>query len=326
MSHLLAATPFASQADASTWPALIDQVGTCYSNAIAEWRATYESLLEDWRQADDSSGNARRRANALRYQAMAFHERTVIEALADEQFLPRYGFPIGLLRLRVLTVTESDKPDAKPYVREEDQYRLERPGLLAMREYVPGASFFVGNKVVTSHGLLKHWTGANLNTAIGFPVRWPSASTVIGSTPLTRTSAPAPSAVPPSESENRNRCSSHFRSAERPDYSSPSERPNRNSCSSRASASARPLGIARSFAAHLRHRSASSECETITAGELSLSEAIRKLHLPHLFRSEYFGCHGYGFAWPCLRYDKSTATQSRNRGTLKTSRFFPDSL
>ena len=92
----------------------------------------------------------------------------VIEALADEQFLPRYGFPIGLLRLRVLAVTESDKPDGKPYVREEDQYRLERPGLLAMREYVPGASFFVGNKVVTSHGLLKHWTGANLNTAISF--------------------------------------------------------------------------------------------------------------------------------------------------------------
>ena len=114
------------------------------------------------------TGNAPRQANALRYQTMAFHEMTVIEALADEQFLSRYGFPIGLLRLCVLAVTEPDKPDAKPYVREEDQYRLERPGLLAMREYVPGASFFVGNKVVTSHGLLKHWTGANLNTAIGF--------------------------------------------------------------------------------------------------------------------------------------------------------------
>lgn len=168
VSHLLAATPFAAHADASTWPVLIAQVQTCYSDAIAEWRATYESLLEAWRQADDSTGNARRQANALRYQAMAFHEMTVIEALADEQFLPRYGFPIGLLRLRVLTVTESDKPDAKAYVREEDQYRLERPGILAMREYVPGASFFVGNKVVTSHGLLKHWTGENLNTAIGF--------------------------------------------------------------------------------------------------------------------------------------------------------------
>lgn len=167
-SHLLKETPFASHADAPTWPALVAQVQACYSKAIAEWRATYESLLDAWRQADDSTGNSRRQANALRFQAMAFHEMTVIEALADEQFLPRYGFPIGLLRLRVLTVSESDKPDAKAYVREEDQYRLERPGILAMREYVPGASFFVGNKVVTSHGLLKHWTGENLNTAIGF--------------------------------------------------------------------------------------------------------------------------------------------------------------
>ena len=168
VSHLLAMTDFASQADATTWLPLIEQVGARYSKAIAEWRATYESLLEGWRQADDSSGNARRQANALRYQAMAFHEMTVIEALADEQFLPRYGFPIGLLRLRVLAVTESEKPDGKPFVREEDQYRLERPGILAMREYVPGASFFVGNKIITSHGLLKHWTGTNLNTAIGF--------------------------------------------------------------------------------------------------------------------------------------------------------------
>ena len=165
---LLAGTPFTSLANPETWSSSIEKVQRRYSDAVSEWRATYDSLLDGWRQADDSSGNARRQANALRYQAMAFHEMTVIESLADEQFLPRYGFPIGLLRLRVLSVTEPDKSDAKPYVREEDQYRLERPGLLAMREYVPGASFFVGNKVVTSHGLLKHWTGADLNTAIGF--------------------------------------------------------------------------------------------------------------------------------------------------------------
>ena len=37
-------------------------------------------------------------------------------------------------------------------------------------------------------------------------------------------------------------------------------------------------------------------------------------------------CHGHGFAWPCLRYERSPATQSRDRGTLKTSPFFSDSL
>ncbi len=166
--NMLAATPFAIVANIESWPILIERISRHYSGAVHEWRATYDSLLDGWRQADDSSGNARRQANALRYQAIAFHETTVIEALADQQFLPRYGFPIGLLKLRVLSVTEPNNPDATPYVREEDQYRLERPGILAMREYVPGASFFVGNKIVTSHGLLKHWSGADLNTAIGF--------------------------------------------------------------------------------------------------------------------------------------------------------------
>ncbi len=235
-SHLLEETPFASHADAPTWPALVAQVQACYSKAIAEWRATYESLLDAWRQADDSTGNSRRQANALRFQAMAFHEMTVIEALADEQFLPRYGFPIGLLRLRVLTVTESDKPDAKAYVREEDQYRLERPGILAMREYVPGASFFVGNKVVTSHGLLKHWTGENLNTAIGF--RGQMAECVNGHRFYSFNADLGPCSV----------CGA----AER--------RTDRNHCSFPASVSARQLGTVRNFVARPRHRSVSLNC------------------------------------------------------------------
>lgn len=167
---------------------------------------------------------------------MAFHEMTVIESLADQQFLPRYGFPIGLLKLRVLSVTEPDTPDAKPYVREEDQYRLERPGILAMREYVPGASFFVGNKIVTSHGLLKHWSGADLNTAIGF--RGQMAECVHGH----RFYGSPPKSVPARFAAPRN------------------EAPSRDHFSSRVSASARRLGIGHSFAAHPRRRSASLSC------------------------------------------------------------------
>ena len=47
---------------------------------------------------------------------------------------------------------------------------------------------------------------------------------------------------------------------------------------------------------------------------------------PQLICGLYFGCHGHGFAWPCLRDGQSTATQSCDRGTLKTSGFFSDSL
>jgi hypothetical protein len=44
---------------------------------------------------------------------------------------------------------------------------LERPSLLALNEYVPGALVLVGGKVVESRGILKHWTGENLDRALG---------------------------------------------------------------------------------------------------------------------------------------------------------------
>ena len=166
--RILEGTLLSGEVKGARWTEFLLAVIRQYESAVETWEETYDGLLLAWERIAEGEQGSARQANALRYQMMAFHEMTVIEALADEQFLPRYGFPIGLLRLRVLSVVESANPNARPTVREEDQYRLERPGLLAMREYVPGASFFVGHKVVTSHGLLKHWTGADLNTAIGF--------------------------------------------------------------------------------------------------------------------------------------------------------------
>src|SRR5260370_28498318 len=77
--------------------------------------------------------------------------------------MPRYGCPIGTQRLRVI-IADERHPDK---YREEDQYRLERSGLVAMGEYVPGSQLLVGGKLVTSHGLLKHWTGANIDNYLG---------------------------------------------------------------------------------------------------------------------------------------------------------------
>lgn len=119
------------------------------------WVPVYEQLLSAWEQLADAG-----QANSLFYRLKALYESTVIETLGDRQFLPRYGFPIGLQRLRVQEPQESGG-------RQEDRYRLERAGFLALREYVPGSRLMVGGKVVTSRGLLKHWTGAALDDAFG---------------------------------------------------------------------------------------------------------------------------------------------------------------
>lgn len=145
------------------WQDLLDHVIADFERAVKEWRADYDTLLRAWEEA-----GARVPANAIRYQLAAQYELTVIEALADRQFLPHYGFPIGVHKLRVIA------PDVEHggRVREEDQYRLERSSLLALREYVPGSQLLVGGKVISSRGVLRHWTGANLDTAIGFRGRY----------------------------------------------------------------------------------------------------------------------------------------------------------
>ena len=141
------------------WADVLDDVAAAFDEACAHWQDDYDALLEQWEQCQERSH--RNQANALHYQLQLRRNTTVIEALADRQFLPRYGFPIGVMKLRV---TRSDEiyPNR---IREEDQFRLERQGLLALREYVPGSQLLAGGQLVTSHGILKHWTGMDISDA-----------------------------------------------------------------------------------------------------------------------------------------------------------------
>jgi DEAD/DEAH box helicase domain-containing protein len=163
LSTLLHETP--ALADLGRWDEFIRDVRSEFASAIGEWRRDYESVLGAWKEISGDGPADRARANALTYQLDSLADTTVIEVLADRQVLPRYGFPIGMLKLRV-TVAKPDR-SGRDRVRDEDQFRLERGGLLALREYAPGSKLLVGGKVVTSRGLMKHWTGANVNSAFG---------------------------------------------------------------------------------------------------------------------------------------------------------------
>ncbi|MBI3303574.1 MAG: DEAD/DEAH box helicase [Deltaproteobacteria bacterium] len=145
------------------WSAFLQAVIDDFMEAVQSWRSDYNNLLQAWQAADK-----RPQANAIRYQLSALYELTVIEALADRQFLPHYGFPIGVHKLRVIAPDE----ERGGKIREEDQYRLDRGSLLALREYVPGSQLLVGGKLVSSRGVLKHWTGANLDTYVGLRGRY----------------------------------------------------------------------------------------------------------------------------------------------------------
>jgi hypothetical protein len=141
------------------WRGLIQEVLDAFDAAVAEWSRDFDNLRKAWDGA--VAGCNRRQANAIRYQLKLLWDLTVIEALSDQQFLPSYGFPIGLHRLEVLETDEKNR------VRQEDQYRLERQGVLALGEYVPGSQLLAGGKVITSRGVLKSWLGEAMDSTPG---------------------------------------------------------------------------------------------------------------------------------------------------------------
>ena len=148
------------------WSQLIDETIKSFQRSVRDWRQDFDRLYALWRESLAEAN--RSQANALWYQLRALAEVTVIEALADRQFLPRYGFPIGLHRLQVIVPEENDVDGVRRvYTRQEDQFRLERAGILSLAEYVPGTQLIAGGKQITSRGLLKHWSGLDLDDTPG---------------------------------------------------------------------------------------------------------------------------------------------------------------
>lgn len=155
VTFLADATPIADRVN--DWAGLLDEIIRTVNEALREWNADFDALHSAWTDAagvGSVTRESKRQANAIGYQLRILWNLSVIEALSDQQFLPSYGFPIGVHRLQVLVEDENTKR-----VREEDQYRLERQGVLAIGEYVPGSRILVGGKVVTSRGLIKSWHG-----------------------------------------------------------------------------------------------------------------------------------------------------------------------
>ena len=159
---LLSETPIALVSN--SWEDLLVFAAKSFGESVRFWEQDYDKLLEQWKSVSvRRQANAQRQANAIYYQLRLRYDTTVIEAMADRQFLPRYGFPIDVMKLRVTSPDNS----RSNRIREEDQFRLERNSLSALREYVPGSQLLVGGKLIRSRGILKHWTGEDVDTAIG---------------------------------------------------------------------------------------------------------------------------------------------------------------
>jgi len=125
------------------WPGLCRDLLVHFDESIAAWRGECDEFRAAWDLAE-----TRPLANFLHFQIAELRERPVIAHLAEHQFLPRFGFPLGVLQLRI----DVDRTDG-------DSWALDRSGALALREYAPGAKVLAGGRQITSRGLVKHWVG-----------------------------------------------------------------------------------------------------------------------------------------------------------------------
>lgn len=169
LSPICEGTRLASQSlTLPAWREFLDQVGESFQRAVLQWQHDYRSLERAWEEVPARPDEGQRatekaKANAIRYQLDALANAPVISWLAEQGFLPRYGFPVQIQKLTV-RVRKEGTIDAS---QASSEYRLERPSMLALSEYAPGADLIVGGQVLESKGVLKHWTDANRDEALG---------------------------------------------------------------------------------------------------------------------------------------------------------------
>jgi hypothetical protein len=141
VSTLLAGTPISD----TELQYLLEVSFDSFHNAWTEWVADYQNLTRTWLERREAARLST--LNAISHQANTLWRKTVIEELAMRRFLPRYGFPIGLQSLT--------SPDFK--LDDNEPANLERDGIIAISEYVPGSTVLAGGKTYTSHGLVSFW-------------------------------------------------------------------------------------------------------------------------------------------------------------------------
>jgi DEAD/DEAH box helicase domain-containing protein len=137
---------------------ILNEAISHFEKVVEKWCQSFDGLARVWQAAGEQEQDVRLCAMLRREGASM--DATVIEEMGNGMFIPRYGFPIGVKSLKVLQSEDGDKQS-----KDDERYKLERDSVMAMREYAPGSQILVGGMRITSRGILKHWTGEDVNAA-----------------------------------------------------------------------------------------------------------------------------------------------------------------
>ena len=141
---------------------LLNASAAALDQSLTAWRREVEALHEDAAQFEDGSGQSPAPAVlAIEHQLRRLEGEYLLRELANRQFLPGYGFPIGIVSFVPITIEELKRRQSNREDREEAfGKRLGYPSRqmeMAIREYAPGAEVVMDGRVYESGGVTLNW-------------------------------------------------------------------------------------------------------------------------------------------------------------------------
>ena len=141
---------------------LLNAGADALAKSMDAWRREVDALRQDAAQFRDGPGETRAPAVlAIERQLRRLEGEYLLRELANRQFLPGYGFPIGIVGFVPLTIEELKRKRPDHEGREDAPgKRLGYPSRqreMAIREYAPGAEVVMDGRVYESGGVTLNW-------------------------------------------------------------------------------------------------------------------------------------------------------------------------
>lgn len=140
---------------------LLHRTREMIKNIIEQWENDYKSLRNNLDLVKTAKGNSKAE-QAINFQIKRMTNEYLLKELANQNFIPAYGFASGLACLITTTIEQIKLKKEKQKKSREDNKAMRagypsRPLAIAIRDYAPGTDTVLDGRVYRSSGITLNW-------------------------------------------------------------------------------------------------------------------------------------------------------------------------